>query len=247
MPLWTPPTLDQPGTDGRSGTIQATVRLAQATGRSAAYDHNYALGSAINESMRAFHPELSREMHRSPERSKYAVSEIYHVPHRRGEAWFRIASPDERLLRLIGGALVATGKMQVGAAQYVVEGVDAHPVDIPVAPLGVHTLSPIWIRDRDSPRSLVHDNCEYPKVLAEVINHDVKRATGRTGTVTVPNMGMLEVRKRTLAARTVMAQKGTFWLDAADARDLVHVLDWGVGHSTAMGFGMVVGESVDIC
>lgn len=221
--------------------MQMTVRLTQSSPRSASYDHNYPLSAAINEAMRAHHADFSRKLHESRERSPLAIGEIYHLAHARGEASFRIASPDERLLRLVAGALVTTGKMQVGPAQYLVMGADAHPTVDPIAPLGVHTLSPVLIKSKDSPLSLVHDNCDYPRVLADVINHDVKRATGRDGTIRVLNMTKLEVRKRTLAGRTVMAQKGTFWLDG-DARDIQHALDWGVGHSTALGFGMVVGE-----
>ncbi len=221
--------------------MQMTIRLRQASDRSASYDHNFVLASAVNEAMRAHHADLSRQLHESRDRSPIAIGEIYHLAARRGEASFRIASPDERLLRLVGGALVTTGKMQVGPAQYVVIGADAHPPFEPFAPMGVHTLSPVYIRDRESSQSLLHDNCDYPRVLADVINHDVRRASGRDGSVRVLNMTKLEVRKRTLAGRTVMGQKGTFWLDG-DPRDLAHVLDWGVGHSTALGFGLVVVE-----
>jgi CRISPR-associated endoribonuclease Cas6 len=223
--------------------MQMSVRIQQQTPRSVSYDHNYPLGSAMYEALRAFHPDLAREMHQSPERAKLAVGEIYHLPRQRGEAVFRVSSPDERLLRLLGGALVATGKLHVGQAVYAVEGTQVHPTPDLAAPTGVHTLSPVLIRGRgEDRRSLVHDNCEYTKVLAEVINHDVKRATGREGTVQVLRMDKLDVRKRTLAGRTVMAQKGTFWLDG-DSRDLQHVLDWGIGHSTGLGFGMVVEET----
>lgn len=221
---------------------QVSVRISQTSDRSVSYDHNYSLGSAINEAMRANHADLWREVHKSAERSKYAVGEIYHLPHRRGEATFRVSSPDERLVRLIGGALVSTGKMQIGQSQYAVQGVDTHSDPDPVAPFGVHTLSPILVRGRDSPLSLVHDNCDYPRVLADVINHDIQRVAGRPGSVKVLNMTDLAVRKRSLAGRTVMAQKGTFWLDSGDGRDLKHVLEWGIGHSTALGFGLVVME-----
>lgn len=224
--------------------MQLTVRLRQQTPRSAAYDHNFHLGASVYEALRAFHPDLSRQIHESPERAKLAIGEIYHLPHRRGEATFRVASPDERLLRLLGGSLVATGKLHVGQAVYVVTAAEAHPTPEPAAPAGVHTLSPIFVRAKgEDRRSLVHDNCDYASVLSDVINHDVRRATGREGTVRVLRMEKLDVRKRTLAGRTVMAQKGTFWLDG-DARDIQHVLDWGIGHSTALGFGMVVPEGV---
>lgn len=224
--------------------MQMTVRLQQQSSRSASYDHNYHLGSAIYEALRAFHPELSREIHASSARSKFAVGEIYHVPHRRGEASFRIASPDERLLRLVSGALIATGKLDIGGSTYFIAGADAHPTTQRLAPMGVHTLSPILIRAREGNQSLVHDNCDYPKVLADVINHDVKRATGREGTIRVLRMEKLDVRKRRLADRTVLAQKGTFWLDG-DAADIAHVFDWGVGHSTGLGFGLVVPEGIE--
>jgi CRISPR-associated endoribonuclease Cas6 len=222
--------------------MQMTVELRQESERPVDYDHNYRLAASIFEAIRAFHPEAGRAMHASRERSKLAIGEIYHLPRAKYEASFRIASPDEHLLRLVGGALVAVGKLQVGKATYVVRGTEMHATGELPPPVGLHTLSPILIRGRDSPLSLVHDNCDYPTVLAEVINYDIKRATGRAGSVRVVNMGKLEVRKRSLAGRTVMAQKGTFWLDAADGRDLGHVLDWGVGHSTGMGFGMVVSE-----
>ncbi len=222
--------------------MQMTIRLRQESRTSVSYDHNYSLSAAINEAMRAFHPEFSRELHRSPERAKYAVGEIYHLAHARGEASFRIASPDERLLRMLAGALVSTGKMQVGKSEYLVTGTEAHAAPETCAPAGIHTLSPILIRDPDSPQSLVMDNCSYATVLASVINHDIHKITGRKGTVSVLNQAKLEVRKRTLAGRTVMAQKGTFWLDGA-AEDIAHVFEWGVGQSTALGFGLVVPEA----
>lgn len=221
--------------------MQMTIHLRQETPRSVSYDHNYSLGSAIYEAMRGFQADVARALHESTDRAKLAVGEVYHHARRRGEASFRVASPDERLLRVVSASLMACGRMQVGQSTYAVTGALAHPSPDPLAPLGLHTLSPVYIKDRESPRSLVHDNCDYSTVLASVVNRDVKRATGRDGSVSVLRMEKLEVRKRTLAGRTIMAQKGTFWLDG-DPRDLAHVLDWGVGQSTALGFGLVVPE-----
>lgn len=224
--------------------MQITIRLQQQSPKSVSYNHNFSLGSALYEALRAFHPDVARELHDSHDRAKFAVGEIYHHPRFRGEASFRVASPDERLLRMIAGSLVSCGKMQIGQSAYVVKGAEAHPTptELP-APLGVHTLSPVLIRDRESPQSLVMDNCPYPDVLASAINHDVRKLTGREGSVSVLRMDKLQVRKRTLAGRTVMAQKGTFWLDG-DPRDLAHVLDHGIGQSTALGFGLVVPEGM---
>lgn len=221
--------------------MHVSVQLKRIDGPDPPYDHNSMLAAAVYEALRANDSKLSERIHSSPKPSPFVLSEIFPFNRADDEFWFRLASPDNHLARTLASSIFAAGKIEIGDVRFEVTGAQGRPTptEIPT-PFEIHTLSPIYIRDRESSDSLVKDNCDYLQVITEVINHQLQTAADLPGTLSVMNADLGEVRKRTIADRTVLAQKGHFWLDG-DPREVAWVLDYGIGQSRAMGFGLVVG------
>lgn len=221
--------------------MHVSVQLTRTDGPDPPYDHNAMLSAAVYEALRAHDSGLSEEIHSSPKPSPFALSEIYPFSRDTDQFWFRLASPDDHLARTLASAVFAAGNLNVGKTRFEVTGAEGRPTPDEIAtPYEIHTLSPIYIRDRDSSDSLVKDNCDYTQVVTEVLNHQLQTATDLSGTLSVMNQDLGEVRKRTIADGTILAQKGHFWLDG-DPREIAWVLDYGIGQSRALGFGLVVG------
>lgn len=221
--------------------MHVSVQLTREDGPDPPYDHNAMLSAAVYEALRAHDSELSKQIHSSPKPSPFALSEIYPFNGGADEFWFRLASPDNHLARTLSSAVFGAGKLTIGKTSFQVSGVEGRPTPDGIAPpYEVHTLSPIYIRDRNSSDSLIKDNCDYPHVVTEVLNHHLQTAADMQGTLSVMNEDLGEVRKRTIGDGTILAQKGHFWLDG-DPREIAWVLDYGIGQSRALGFGLVVG------
>jgi len=176
-------------------------------------------------------------LHDSPYRSEYVLSEIHRVSGKPAEAWFRVGSANETVIRVLSKALVPSLKLHVGGTEYVITGLQ---IEEPVVRPGEFvTISPILLRDKETGRSIVHDTPGYKDILQLAMNTQIKNYMKQEGTVKVVHFEHQAVRKRTIKERTVLAQKGRMILDGPEEQ-LRFLVNHGVGLSPALAFGMVV-------
>ncbi len=220
--------------------MHVTVQLNRVGGKDASYDHNFHLGSAVYTLLKENGDGAAEALHESHYRSAYVLSEIHRVGGKPGEAWFRVGTENDAVLKIISRALPSSQKLHVGGAEFVVTGQN---LDDPVVRPGEFiTLSPILLRDRETGKSIVHDTPGYKETLEAAINAQIKNYMKVDGTVKLIHFEPQAVRKRTIKEKTVLAQKGRLLLDGEEEQ-LRFLVNHGVGLSPALGFGMVVGAN----
>jgi len=217
--------------------MHITVQLQRTGGKDASYDHNFHLGSAVYTLLKETSDEAAGILHESYYRSAYVLSEIHRVRGKSNEAWFRVGTSNETVLRIISKALAPSLKLHVGGTEYLITGLQ---IEEPVVRPGEFvTLSPILLRDKNNGQSLVHDSPGYVESLEAAMNTQIENYMKTDGTVKVIHFEPQAVRKRTIKERTVLAQKGRMLLDGEEEQ-LRFLVNQGVGLSPALGFGMVV-------
>ncbi|MEW5937356.1 MAG: CRISPR-associated endoribonuclease Cas6 [Candidatus Thermoplasmatota archaeon] len=219
--------------------MHLTFQLNRIEGKDPPYDHNFLLGSALYRKLQEASEEAATAAHDSPYRSPYVLSEIHRVRGKPREAWFRMGTTHESLVRAIGKALAPGTNVQVGPTLFQVTGI---LMEEPVARPGEYvTLSPILLRDEENGQSIVHDTpgTDYKQILEDAVNTQVKNYLKKEGTVKVIHFEPQAVRKRRIKDRTVLAQKGRMLLDGEEEQ-LRLLVNHGIGSSPALGFGMVV-------
>lgn len=217
--------------------MHISVKLTRKEGSDPPYDHNFMLGSAVYTLLKEHSEEGASILHDSPYRSAYVLSEIHRVRGRPKEAWFRLGTSSEAVLRLAGKALTPSTDIRVGNTVFQVTGLQ---IEEPIARPGEYvTLSPILLRDKESGQSIVHGSEDYQAVLETAINHQVKNYLKKEGNIKVVHFEPQAVRKRKIKDRTFLAQKGRMILDGEEEQ-LRLLVNHGIGRSPALGFGMVV-------
>ncbi len=217
--------------------VHLIVRLTRLEGKDPPYDHNFLLGSAVYHLLQAQSEEVSKAVHDSPYRSAYVLSEVHRVTGRPREAWFRAGTGHHVIAGHLAKALAPGTIFEIGPATFQTRGLD---LEEPSATPGEYvTLSPILLRDKDTGRSLVHDFPRYPAILETAANVQVKNYLHREGTIRIGHFEPQAVRRRTIAGRTVLAQKGRFLAEGTED-ELRLLIDQGIGLSPALGFGMVL-------
>jgi len=217
--------------------MHVTVRLQRTGGKDASYDHNFHLGSAVYTLLKENGDGAAEALHESHYRSAYVLSEIHRVGGKPGEAWFRVGTANETVLRIVSKALTPSIKLHVGGTEFMITGLQ---IEEPIVRPGEFvTLSPILLRDRETGKSIVHDTPGYKETLEAAMNSQVRNYMKVEGTVKVIHFEPQAVRKRTIKERTVLAQKGRMLLDGEEGQ-LRFLVNHGIGRSPALGFGMVV-------
>ncbi|MBA3044704.1 MAG: hypothetical protein KKH41_01685 [Candidatus Thermoplasmatota archaeon] len=223
--------------------MHVTVRLQRVGRKDASYDHNFHLGSAVYTLLKDNADGAAEALHESHYRSAYVLSEIHRVGRKPGEAWFRVGTANEIVLRIVSKALTPSLKLHVGGTEFMITGLQ---IEEPVVRPGEFvTLSPILLRDKETGKSIVHDTPNYKETLEAAMNQQIKNYLKKDGTVKVIHFEPQAVRKRTIKEKTVLAQKGRMLLDGEEEQ-LRFLVNHGVGLSPALGFGMVVGASYEI-
>ncbi len=218
--------------------IHITVQLTKMEGPDPPYDHNFMLGSAVYSLLKEHAEDAADALHDSPYRSAYVLSEVHRVRGKPKEAWFRLGTSSDAVVKIAGRALTPSTHIRVGGTLFQITGLH---IEEPVVRPGEYvTLSPILLKDRENGQSLVHDSPGYVESLASAINHQVRNYLKKEGTVKVVHFEPQAVRKRTIKERTVLAQKGRMILDGGE-EELRLLVNHGIGLSPALGFGMVVG------
>ncbi len=217
--------------------VHLTINLTRVVGRDPPYDHNFLLGSAVYRMLKERSEKAADIVHDSPSRSAYVLSEIHRVRGKPKEAWFRIGSSSEAIIRLVEKALTPGTSLIVGPTAF---QIGSTGIEEPVARPGEYvTLSPILLRDKETGQSIVHDTPGYVETLQEAANQQVRNHLKREGTIRILHFEPQAVRRRTIEDRTVLAQKGRFLMDGGE-EELRLLVNHGIGLSPALGFGMVV-------
>jgi CRISPR-associated endoribonuclease Cas6 len=217
--------------------MHVTVRLQRTGGKDASYDHNFHLGSAVYTLLKENGDGAAEVLHESHYRSAYVLSEIHRVSGKPTEAWFRVGTANETVLRIVSKALTPSIKLHVGGTEFMITGLQ---IEEPIVRPGEFvTLSPILLRDKETGKSIVHDTPNYKETLEAAMNSQIMNYMKVEGTVKVIHFEPQAVRKRTIKEKTVLAQKGRMLLDGEEEQ-LRFLVDHGVGLSPALGFGMVV-------
>jgi CRISPR-associated endoribonuclease Cas6 len=195
------------------------------------------LGSAVYSLLQECSDEAAEVLHESPHRSAYVLSEIHRVRGRPEEAWFRVGSSSETVVRLIGKAFPPTTEVVVGPAKFQVTGIEVQePV---VRPGEFVTLSPILLTDTETGQSLVHDSNGYSEILQAAMNAQIEGSTKTAGNIRLIRLVPQAVRKRTIKDRMFLTQKARLLMDGPEEQ-LRFLVNHGVGRSPALGFGMIV-------
>lgn len=224
-----------PGT--RGGRIHVSVKLTRVDGPDPPYDHNFLLGSAVYNRLKATSDEAADVLHDSHERSAYVVSEIHRVPGKPKEAWFRVGTSNQSVTRLMTEAFRPGEKLRIGPATFELRELQ---VDEPnVRPGRFFTISPILLREEDSNQSIVHDSGGYHGILQSAINGQIQNNMGETSSISLRRIEPQAVRKRTIGDSTYLAQKARLHLSGTEDH-LRFLVNHGIGASPALGFGMVM-------
>lgn len=217
--------------------VHFTLGITRIEGKDPPYDHNYLLGSAVYHLLNAHSEQASKILHDSPYRTAYVLSEIYRVSGKESESWFRLGTGDKRISVLLAKAMTPGASFKVGQTTFMIHHVT---LNTPSAQPGEYiTLSPVLLKDRETGRSVIHDSPHYLEVLQSAANAQVKKYLKKSGTVRILRFEALGVRKRTIDGRIVLAQKGRFLMEGQED-ELMMLIDYGIGLSPALGFGMVV-------
>lgn len=219
------------------GLSHLTVHLVRIEGRDPPYDHNYLLGGAVYHQLNEFSAEAAKVLHDSTARTSYVLSEIYRVTGNTEEAWFRIGTGYEKVLEIAERAMTEGTTIRIGETVFRVMNVSIWNSPIPAGEF--LTLSPILLKDTKTGLSIVYDSENYESVLGQAANSQIWNYLKKKGSVNIKHFENLGVRKRTIKGRTVLAQKGRFLLEGPE-EELRFLVDYGVGLSPALGFGMVV-------
>ncbi|MDA8055318.1 MAG: hypothetical protein M0Z77_06680 [Thermoplasmatales archaeon] len=214
-----------------------TVYLSNESKNTLPYDHNYLLGSAIYKLLKDMSEDAAKILHDAPYRTSYVISEIYRVSGKRGESWFRVGSGNGKVLELLEESMKLGTKIQIGSTVFEVHGIKKHSFSL--RPGEYLTLSPILLRDRNTGLSIVHDHPNYVSILQSAINAEVNKYLKKEGSIQIHHFESQAVRKRKIGTRTVLAEKGRF-LMSGSVDELKLLVDYGVGLSPALGFGMIV-------
>ncbi|MEM3862112.1 MAG: CRISPR-associated endoribonuclease Cas6 [Thermoplasmatales archaeon] len=217
--------------------VHLVVGLTKIEGVDPPYNHNYLLGSAVYNKINSISEEAAKVLHDSPFRTAYVLSEIYRVPDRPNESWFRIGTGDSRVVSLFEKALAPGVPISVGKTSFIVHTVRR---DTPVVVPGEYvTLSPILLRNKETNQSIVYDSGDYCNILQNASNLQVSKYLKKKGSVRILHFEPIAVRKRTIERRTVLAQKGRFIMDGP-VDELRMLVDYGIGLSPGLAFGMIV-------
>ena len=214
-----------------------TVHLARIEGRDPPYDHNYLLGGAVYRLLNEFSVDGAKVLHDSTFRTSYVLSEIYRVTGKVGESWFRIGTGYEKVLKIAEKAIAVGTFMRIGGTVFQISKTSIWNPSIHSGEF--ITLSPILLKDKNTGLSVVNDSEGYESTLELAVNSQISNYLKKDGTVNIKHFENLGVRKRTIKGRTVLAQKGRFLMVGTD-EELEFLVDYGVGLSPALGFGMIV-------
>lgn len=217
--------------------MHVSVQLTRTGGPDPPYDHNFMLGSAVYQRLQKISEEAADILHDSHERSAYVVSEIHRVPGQPKEAWFRVGTSNQSVVRLITEAFRPGETLRIGPSTFQLRELEVE--EPPVRPGRFFTISPILLREEDSNRSIVHDSDDYHGTLQSAINGQIQNNLGETSSVSVRRVEPQAVRKRTIDGGTYLAQKARVHLNGSEDH-LRFLVNHGIGASPALGFGMVM-------
>jgi CRISPR-associated endoribonuclease Cas6 len=216
------------------------VRLTSLEGGDPPYDHNFLLGSAVYNILREY-PELSSAIHASPRRTPYVLSEVFRCRGKKDEYWFRFGTSSQKLIEIMTRAIPKGTRLRIGESTFAVTGTSV--ANVPCLPGEYLTLSPILLKDKATGKSIVCDCPEYRSRLHEAVRKQVQNNMKREPEIEVRHFEPLDVRKRTIRGRIVLAQKGRLLIDGPP-EEIAFLVNHGVGLSPGLAFGMIVPTEV---